>query len=40
MEYDPLARVHNGLIDKHPTAIARCHGMADVAEAGEACLST
>ena len=25
--------MHNGLIDKHPAAIARCHGVADVADA-------
>jgi FAD/FMN-containing dehydrogenase len=31
--YDEARRVHNGLIDKRPTAIARCHGTADVADA-------
>ena len=31
--YDRWRRVHNGLIDKHPAAIARCHGVADVADA-------
>lgn len=28
--YDEARRVHNGLIDKHPLLIARCHGVADV----------
>ena len=31
--YDECRRVHNGLIDKRPAAIARCHGVADVADA-------
>ncbi len=31
--YDRWRRVHNGLIDKHPAAIARCHGVADVVDA-------
>jgi len=31
--YDEARRVHNGLIDKRPRIIARCHGTADVAEA-------
>jgi FAD/FMN-containing dehydrogenase len=31
--YDEWRRVHNGLIDKHPAAIARCHGVADVVDA-------
>lgn len=31
--YDEARRVHNGLIDKHPALIARCHGAADVADA-------
>jgi FAD binding domain/Berberine and berberine like len=31
--YDEWRRVHNGLIDKHPAAIARCHGIADVVAA-------
>ncbi|HEY5755017.1 MAG TPA: FAD-dependent oxidoreductase, partial [Steroidobacter sp.] len=31
--YDEWRRVHNGLIDKHPAAIARCHGVADVVAA-------
>jgi FAD/FMN-containing dehydrogenase len=30
--YDEWRRVHNGLIDKHPAAIARCHGVADVVD--------
>ena len=25
--------MHNGLIDKHPAAIARCHGVADIVDA-------
>jgi FAD/FMN-containing dehydrogenase len=28
--YDEARRVHNGLIDKRPLLIARCHGLADV----------
>ena len=31
--YDEARRVHNGLIDKRPAIIARCHGTADVADA-------
>ena len=31
--YDDRRRVHNGLIDKHPAAIACCHGVADVVDA-------
>jgi FAD/FMN-containing dehydrogenase len=31
--YDEWRRVHNGLIDKHPAAIARCRGVADVVDA-------
>lgn len=31
--YDRWRRVHNGLIDKRPSAIARCHGVADVVDA-------
>jgi FAD/FMN-containing dehydrogenase len=31
--YDECRRVHNGLIDKRPAAIASCHGVADVADA-------
>ncbi len=31
--YDEARRVHNGLIDKRPALIARCHGAADVADA-------
>jgi len=31
--YDEARRVHNGLIDKRPALIARCHGTADVADA-------
>jgi len=29
-EYDSARRVHNGMIDKRPAAIARCTGVADV----------
>ena len=32
-EYDLRRHVHNGLIDKHPAAIACCHGAADIADA-------
>ena len=32
-DYDAVRRVHNGLIDKHPALIARCHGVADVVDA-------
>ncbi len=31
--YDDARRVHNGLIDKRPTLIARCRGVADIVEA-------
>jgi FAD/FMN-containing dehydrogenase len=31
--YDEARRVHNGLIDKRPALIARCHGVADVVDA-------
>ena len=31
--YDEARRVHNGLINKRPEIIARCHGTADVADA-------
>jgi FAD/FMN-containing dehydrogenase len=31
--YDDRRRVHNGLIDKNPAAIACCHGVADVVDA-------
>jgi FAD/FMN-containing dehydrogenase len=31
--YDGARRVHNGLVDKRPALVARCHGMADVADA-------
>jgi FAD/FMN-containing dehydrogenase len=30
--YDEARRVHNGLIDKRPALVARCHGTADVAD--------
>jgi FAD/FMN-containing dehydrogenase len=31
--YDDARRVHNGLIDRRPAAIARCHGVADLVDA-------
>jgi FAD/FMN-containing dehydrogenase len=31
--YDDARRVHNGLIDRSPALIARCHGTADIAAA-------
>jgi FAD/FMN-containing dehydrogenase len=31
--YDDTRRVHNGLVDKHPGLIARCHNVADVRDA-------
>ena len=31
--YDDARRVHNGLIDRRPTLIARCQGVADVVDA-------
>jgi FAD/FMN-containing dehydrogenase len=31
--YDERRRVHNGLIDKHPAAIASCRGVADIVDA-------
>jgi FAD/FMN-containing dehydrogenase len=31
--YDQARRVHNGLIDKRPALIARCHTVPDVADA-------
>src|SRR5437667_1746970 len=31
--YDEARRVHNGLIDKRPSLVARCFGTADVADA-------
>jgi FAD/FMN-containing dehydrogenase len=33
LTYDDRRRVHNGLIDKTPAAIACCHGVADVVDA-------
>src|SRR5215813_10516575 len=32
-EYEVRSLVHNGLVDKHPAAIACCHGVADVVDA-------
>src|SRR2546428_2299875 len=31
--YDEARKVHNGLIDKRPVLIARCRGLADIADA-------
>ncbi|MBR0724151.1 FAD-binding oxidoreductase [Bradyrhizobium manausense] len=31
--YDVARKVHNGLVDKRPALIARCHGVADVVDA-------
>src|SRR5436190_11362551 len=31
--YEEARKVHNGLIDKRPALIARCRGVADVADA-------
>ena len=31
--YDTARKVHNGLIDKRPAVIARCRGLADIADA-------
>lgn len=31
--YDDVRRIHNGDIDKRPAVIARCRGMADIADA-------
>jgi FAD/FMN-containing dehydrogenase len=31
--YDESRRVHNGLINKYPTIIARCDGIADIVDA-------
>jgi len=31
--YDDRRRVHNGLVDKRPAAIASCHGVADIVDA-------
>src|SRR5215217_431667 len=31
--YEERRRVHNGLIDKRPAAIASCHGVADIVDA-------
>src|SRR5690349_15971284 len=31
--YDAARRVHNGMVDKRPALIARCRGVADVADA-------
>jgi FAD/FMN-containing dehydrogenase len=33
--YDEARRVHNGLIDKRPSLIARCRGVADVIDAAK-----
>ena len=31
--YEEARRVHNGLVDKRPAVIARCRGLADIADA-------
>jgi FAD/FMN-containing dehydrogenase len=31
--YEEARKVHNGLVNKHPALIARCHGVADVVDA-------
>jgi FAD/FMN-containing dehydrogenase len=31
--YEEARRVHNGLVDKWPAVIARCRGLADIADA-------
>src|SRR5215510_7341308 len=31
--YEDARKVHNGLVDKRPALIARCHGVADVVDA-------
>src|SRR3954465_1730692 len=31
--YETARRVHNGMVDKRPTLIARCRGVADVVDA-------
>jgi FAD/FMN-containing dehydrogenase len=31
--YEEARRVHNGLVDKRPAVIVRCHGVADIADA-------
>jgi FAD/FMN-containing dehydrogenase len=31
--YDDARKIHNGLIDKRPVLVARCRGMADIADA-------
>jgi FAD/FMN-containing dehydrogenase len=31
--YEEARKVHNGLVDKRPALIARCHGVADIVEA-------
>jgi FAD/FMN-containing dehydrogenase len=32
-EYEEARKVHNGLVDKRPALIARCHGVSDIVEA-------
>lgn len=32
-DYEEARRVHNGLVDRRPALIARCRGVADVADA-------
>src|SRR3954454_13111915 len=31
--YEEARKIHNGLIDKRPALIARCNGLADIADA-------
>jgi hypothetical protein len=31
--YEEARKVHNGLVNKYPALIARCHGVADVVDA-------
>ena len=31
--YDEVRRIHNGMIDRRPAVIARCRGIADIADA-------
>ena len=32
--YEEARRVHNGLVDRRPALIARCHGTADIRRFG------
>jgi FAD/FMN-containing dehydrogenase len=33
LSYDEVRRIHNGMIDRRPAVIARCRGIADIADA-------